>query len=106
MKFIVILIGVMLVKGMQLHRHMNSHGHKRQMTDLQREINESGEIDKAVDKQKPVNVTVVQNDFNEDRFRSNPGNANENTVNEYGTNVVKNKLRDENLKLKPGVRKK
>ena len=30
------------------------------MTDLQREINESGEIDKAVEKQKPVNGTVVQ----------------------------------------------
>ena len=53
----------MLLKGMQLHRHMNRHGHKRQMTDPQRETNKLNEIDKAVDKQKPVKVTGVQIDF-------------------------------------------
>ena len=97
----------MLVRGMQLHRHINRHGHKRQRTDPQGETNELGEIDKAVDKQKPVEETVVQKDFNEDRLRSNPGNVNENAVavKEYGTNVVQDKLCDENVTPKPGVRK-
>ena len=39
MKFTVILIGVMLLRGIELHRHMNRHGHKRHRTDLQTEIN-------------------------------------------------------------------
>ena len=43
MKFIVIFIGVMLLKGMELHRHMNRHGHKGQMTDPQRETIEVNE---------------------------------------------------------------
>ena len=79
----------------------------RQRTDPQRETNELGEIDKAVDKLKPVDGTVVQKDFTDDKLRSNPGNVNENAVavDEYGTNVVQNKLRDENVTPKPGVRK-
>ena len=82
MKFIVIFIGLMLVRGVQLHmhRHMNRHGRKGQMTDPQREINQSGEIDKAVDKQKSIDAKLVQKDVNENRLRSNPGNTNENTV--------------------------
>ena len=83
MKIIVLFIGVMLLKGMELHRHINRHGHKRQMTDPLRETNELNEIDKAVDKQQPVDVTVVQKDF-----RSNPGNVNENAVNADGTEMV------------------
>ena len=62
MEFIVLFIGVMLLKGMELHRHMNRHGHKGQMTDLQRETNELNERDKAVDKQQPVDVKLVQKD--------------------------------------------
>ena len=61
---------------MELHRHMNRHGHKGQMTDTQRETNELNEMDKAVDKQQPVDVTEVQKDA-----RSNPGNTDENAVN-------------------------
>ena len=97
----------MLLKGMQLHRQMNRHGHKRQMTDPKIETNELGEIDKAEDKQKPVEVTVVRKDFSEDRFRPNPGNVNENAVavDEYGTKVVQNKLCDENVMPKSGIRK-
>ena len=97
MKRIVIFIGVMLLKGMQLHRHINRHGHKKQMTDPQRETIKLGEIDKTVDKQKPVEVTVVQKDFSEDS--SNPSNANENVdaVKGHGTNVVQNKICDENV---------
>ena len=72
MKFTILFIGVMLLKGMQLHRHMNRHGHKGQMTDLQRETNELNEMDKAVDKQQPVDVTVVQKDV-----RSNHGDTDE-----------------------------
>ena len=95
----------MLLKGMQLHRHINRHGQKRQMTDPQRETNQLHEIDKAVDKQQPVDMTVVQKDFSEDRLRSNPGNANDNTVNADGTNMVQNKICDENVMPKPGIRK-
>ena len=105
MKIIVLFIGVMLLRGMQLHTHINRHGHKRQRTDPQRETNKLGEIDKPVDKQKPVDGTVVQKDFNENRLRSNPGNADENAVDEYGTNVVQNKLHDEKVMPKPGLRK-
>ena len=87
MKIIIIFTGVMLVRGMQLHKHINRHDHKRQRTDPQRETNILGEIDKATDKQKPVKVTVIQKDISEDRFRSNPGNVDENAVavDEYGT---------------------
>ena len=57
MKFTILFIGMMLLKGIELHRHMNRHGHKGQKTDLQREINELNRIDKAVDKQQPVYMT-------------------------------------------------
>ena len=80
MKCIVLFTGVMLFKGMQLHRHTSRHGHKRHMTDPQRETNKLGEIDKAANKQKLVKVTVVQKDFNEDRLRSNPGSVDENAI--------------------------
>ena len=50
MKFTILFIGVILLKGIELHRHTNRHGHKRQMTDLQREIDELNRIDKAVAK--------------------------------------------------------
>ena len=75
------------------------------MTDPLRETNELNEIDKVVDKQKPVKVTVVQIDSNKDRLRSNPGNENVDAVKEYSTNVVQNKIRDENIMPKPGIRK-
>ena len=80
MKFTLILIGVMLLRGIELHRHMNRHGHKRQRTDPQTEIeydvelieiDELNRISKAVDEQPPVDVTEgqkVQKDV-----RSNPG---------------------------------
>ena len=105
MKFIGLLIGVMLLKGMQLHRHIGRHGHQRKMTDPLRETNKL--IDTAVDEQKHVEMTMVQKDFNEARLRSNPGNADENVdaVKEYGTNVVQNKICDENVTPKPGIRK-
>ena len=84
MKFTVLFIRVMLLKGMELHRHINRHGHKGQTTDPQRETNELIEIDKAVDTQQPVDVTVVQKDV-----RSNPGNTDENAVNADGTKCAK-----------------
>ena len=90
----------MLLKGMQLHRHIHRHGHNGQMTDPQRETNELNEIDKAVDKQQTVNVIVVQKNV-----RSNPGNTNDNAVNADGTEMVQNKICDENVMPKPGVRK-
>ena len=47
MKFIVLLIRVMLLKGMQLHRHISRHGHQTKMTDPLRETNKLKEIDNA-----------------------------------------------------------
>ena len=44
MKFTVILIGVMLLRGIELHRYMNRHGHKRQRTDRQTEIDYEFEL--------------------------------------------------------------
>ena len=84
----------MLLKGMELHRHVNRHGHKGQTTDLQREI------DKAVATQQLDDVTMVQKDD-----RSNPGNVNDNAVNADGTEMVQHKLRDGNVMPKPGLRK-
>ena len=34
----------MLLRGIELHRHMNRHGHKRQRTDPQTEINYEVEL--------------------------------------------------------------
>ena len=79
---------------------MNRHGHKRQMTDPQRETNVLNEIDKAVDRQQPVNVTVVQKDV-----RSNPGKTDENAINADGTETVQNEIHDGNIMPKPGLRK-
>ena len=100
MKFSVLFIGVMILEGMELHRHINRHDHKGQMTGPQRETNELDEIDKAVDKQQPVDLTVVQKDL-----RSKPGNADENAVNADGPNMVQNKICDGNITPKPGIRK-
>ena len=90
----------MLLKGMELHRHMNRHGHTGQMTNPHRETNELNEVDKAVDKQQPVDATVVQKDV-----RSNTGNGNENAVNADGTEMVQNKICDGNVMPKPGLKK-
>ena len=103
MKLIVLLIGVMLFKGMQLHRHMTRHGHERVRTDPLRDTNKLREIDNAADKQKHVEMTMVQKDFNEGRLRSNPGSVD--SVAEYCTNVVHNKVHDEKVMPKPGIRK-
>ena len=70
------------------------------MADPQRETNELNEVNKAVDKQQPVDVTVVQKDV-----RSNPGNMDENAVNADGTEMVHNKIHDGNVTPKPGIRK-
>ena len=108
MKFTVVLIGVMLLRGIELHRHMNRHGHKRQRTDPQIEIDydvELNEIDelnwvnKAVDKEQPVDATeaqVVQKDV-----RSNPGDEIENGFKTDGTRMAQ----DGKITPKPGLRK-
>ena len=63
MKFTLIFIGVMLLRGIELHRHVNRHGQKRHKTDPHtesekdydgelNEIDELNRINKAVDKQQ------------------------------------------------------
>ena len=37
MKFTIILIGVMLLRGIELHKYMNRHGHMKHKSDLQAE---------------------------------------------------------------------
>ena len=112
MKFTVILIEVMLLRGIELHRHMNRHGHKRQRTDLQTEIDDEVElkeidelngIDKAVDRQEPVDATVVQ-EVQKD-VRSNPGDEIENVFNTDSKSMAQDKPQDGKITPKPGLRK-
>ena len=86
MKFTILFIGMMLLKGIKLHRHRNRHGHNGQRTDPQREINELNEIDKAVDKQQIAHATEVQTDI-----RSNPGNMIENAFKTDSTKMAQYK---------------
>ena len=78
MKFSIILIGVMLLRGIELHRHANRHGHKRCRADPQTEIEkdfkvEMNEIDRlnlmdqSMNTQTPVEVTEENKEV-----RSNP----------------------------------
>ena len=91
----------MLLRGTELHRHMNRHGHKRHRTDLQTEINyeveleeidalneidELNQIDKAVDRQKSAEVINIQNDV-----RSNPGDEIEKVFNTDGMRMALDK---------------
>ena len=68
MKFSILLIGVMLMTGIELYRHMNRHGHKKHKTDPPTEtetdyvvelteIDELNQRNNAVDRQQPVDVT-------------------------------------------------
>ena len=82
MKFTILFIGVMLLKGIELHRHMHKHGHNGLMTDPQREINELNVIDKAVDKPQIVDVTDI---------RSNPGDKIENVFKMDDTKMAQDK---------------
>ena len=103
MKFTLIFIGVMLLRGIELHRHMNRHGQKKHNTDPHtdtetdydvklNEIDELNHINKAVDKQQPVHATEVQKDI-----RSSPGDE---IVND-GTKMA----HDGRITPKPGLRK-
>ena len=96
MKFTILFIGVMLLRGIELHRHRNRHGHNEQKTDLHREIDELNEIDKAVDKPQTVDATNI---------RSNPGDKNENVFKTDGTKIAQDKSHDGNITPKPGLRK-
>ena len=103
MKFTIILIGVMLLRGIELHKYMNWHGHMKHRTDPQTETEtdydvELNEIDElncisgAVDRQPPVNATEVQKEF-----RSSPGDG---IVND-GTEMA----HDGKIMPKPGLSK-
>ena len=77
MKFTILFIVVMLLKGIDLHRHMHRHGDNEQMTDLQKEINQLN--DKAVDKPQTVHVTDI---------KSKPGDKIENVFKIDGTKMA------------------
>ena len=115
MKFTIILIGVMLLRGIELHRHMNWHGHKEHRTDPQTEIkyetylrasnalngrDELTSVGKAVERQQSVDATQTQKDV-----RSHPGNEIENVFKIDGTKMAQDKPRDGNIMPKPGLRK-
>ena len=109
MKFTFIFIGVMLLRGIELHRHMNQHGQKKHKTDPHTEsekdydveLNEKDELNRideldhlneAVHKRHHVHATEVQTDI-----RSSPGDNIEND----GTKMAQ----DSKITPKPGIRR-
>ena len=109
MKFTFIFIGVMLLRGIELHRHMNQHGQKKHKTDPHTEsekdydvelnekdeLNRIGELDhlnEAVHERHHVHATEVQTDT-----RSSPGDNIEND----GTELA----HDSNITPKPNIRR-
>ena len=107
MKFTLIFIGVMLLRGIELHRHTNRHGHKRRRTDPQTEIEKDfnvetneidrlNQIDESLNTQTPVEVTEENKEV-----RSNPEDEIENEPNTDGTELAQ----DSEITPKPGHRK-
>ena len=70
MKFIVLLIGVMLLEGMELHRHRFRHGHQREMTDPLRETDKSRETHEI---KETVEVGNVQKEIRNNKVKPSPG---------------------------------
>ena len=106
MKFSIILIGVMLLRAIELHRHANRHGHKRCRADPQTEIekdfnveiNETdrlNQIDQSMNTQMPVEVTEENKEV-----RSNPEDEIENELKTDGTELAQ----DSKITPKPGHR--
>ena len=86
----------MLLRGIELHRHMHRHGHNRQRTDPQTERNELKEIDKPVDKTQMADAMNI---------RSNPGDKIGKELKRDGTKMAQDKPHDGNITPKPGLRK-
>ena len=107
MKFTIIFIGVMLLRGIELHRHTNRHGHKRRRADPQTEIEKDfnvetneidrlNQIDESLNTQIPVEVTEENKEV-----RSNPEDEIKNEPNTDGTELAQ----DSEITPKPGHRK-
>ena len=107
MKFSLILIGVMLLRGIELHKHTNRHGHKRCRADPQtelekefkvemNEIDRLNQMDQSMNTQIPVEVTEENKEV-----RSNPEDEIDNELNADGTELAQ----DSNIMPKPGHKK-
>ena len=93
----------MLLRGIELHRHMNQHGQKRHKTDTQtdyetdydvelNEMDKLNQINKAVNRQPPIHVTEAQKDE-----RHSPGDE----IVQDSTRIAQ----DGKIMPKPGLRK-
>ena len=111
MKFIVFFIGVMLlIKGMELHRHRFRHGHQTQMTDPLRETDKSKETYETHEMKETVEMGNVHHDVQKDlrnsKVKPSPGNVH---IEEIEPNMVQKRccLRHmmKDVMPKPGVRK-
>ena len=105
MKFCIILIGVMLLRGIELHRHTNRHGHKRPRADPQiekefkvemNELDRLNQMDQSMNTQTPVKVTEENKEV-----RSNPEDEIDNELNADGTELAQ----DSKITPKPGHKK-
>ena len=107
MKFSILLIGVMLLRGIELHRHTNRHGHKRCRADPQtekekgfkvemNEIDRLNLMDQSMNTQIPVEVTEGNKEV-----RSNPEGEIENVLKTDGTELAQ----DSKITPKPGHKK-
>ena len=107
MKFSLILIGVMLLRRIELHKHMNRHGHKRHRADPQtepekefkveiNEIDRLNQMDQSMNTQIPVEVTEENKEV-----RSNPEDEIDNELNADGTELAQ----DSNITPEPGHKK-
>ena len=104
MKFSLILIGVMLLRGIELHRHTNRHGHKRCRAGPQiekefkvevNEIDRLNQMDQSMNTQIPVEVTEENKEV-----RSNREDEIENELKTDGTELAQ----DSKITPKPGHR--
>ena len=112
MKFIVLLIGVMLLKGIELHRDMHRHGHQSKMTDPTRETKEIREIDEMtqvdetqeINKQSETGVKKnVQKEVGDDTFMPSPGSTKIESIAKYDTELVLDEVCEEKVMPKPGI---
>ena len=107
MKFCIILIGVMLLRGIELRRHTNRHGHKRCRADPQTEIEkefkvEMNEIDRLNQMDQSINTqTSVEVTEENKEVRSNPEDEIHNELTADGTELAQ----DSEIMPKPGHKK-
>ena len=95
-KFIVFVIEVMLLmKGMELHRHRFRHGRQIEMTDPLRETDKSGE---TYEIEETIEMSNAHRDVQNHKVKPSPGSTK--------GELVQDVVYDEKVTPKPGIRKK